>query len=369
MKDSNENNENLIEENKEIENYILEDEINIFGEIEERRRNNKKSIFCSQTQALMKKTIIVFFRHYKTTILILSSPFIICLILILLQLALVTWSTAFIEKQPPVFDIPKIPKCPFPDDCKTIIALVLDKSENEKNREEAEQIMKYVSKKNDLIYGTDIILSEKLKSYEMFAEYLNNNKNKTYFGVIFCYDYLDTEFYSTKINIPCKPQFAQKEQEYKFYTIVYNVTNGPNDFLQMPYEARQKDPRLMKLKIDIDNAYLEIYHNKSNKNKDDFAPKIKVEYSNYPRTEHRYFGETSMVNNFGAPFFFLIPIIFLSLDFFIFFNHIIVMLNFVQIIFLIIIIIIFNYIYIISNICIHIILYNKIIHEVRIIYH
>ena len=310
MKVNNENNENLIEENKEIENYILEDEINIFGEIEERRRNNKKSIFCSQTQALMKKTIIVFFRHYKTTILILSSPFIICLILILLQLALVTWSTAFIEKQPPVFDIPKIPKCPFPDDCKTIIALVLDKSENEKNREEAEQIMKYVSKKNDLIYGTDIILSEKLKNYEMFAEYLNNNKNKTYFGVIFCYDYLDTEFYSTKINIPCKPQFAQKEHEYKFYTIVYNVTNGPNDFLQMPYEARQKDPRLMKLKIDIDNAYLDLYHKKTNKNKNenDTAPEIKVEYSNYPRTEHRYFGETSMVNNFGAPFFFLIPI-------------------------------------------------------------
>ena len=308
MKDSNENNENLIEENKEIENYILEDEINIFGEIEERRRNNKKSIFCSQTQALMKKTIIVFFRHYKTTILILSSPFIICIILILLQLALVTWSTAFIEKQPPVFDIPKIPKCPFPDDCKTIIALVLDKSANGKNREEAEQIMKYVSKKNDLIYGTDIILSEKLKNYEMFAEYLNNNKNKTYFGVIFCYDYLDTEFYSTKINIPCKPQFAQKEHEYKFYTIVYNVTNGPNDFLQMPYEARQKDPRLMKLKIDIDNAYLDLYHNKTNKNENDTAPEIKVEYSNYPRTEHRYFGETSMVNNFGAPFFFLIPI-------------------------------------------------------------
>ena len=305
----NENKANLIEENKDKDiNNDLNDEIDIFSEIEERRRNNKKSIYCSQTTALMKKTLIVFFRHYKTTILILSSPFSICVILILLQLALETWSTAFIEKQPPVFDIPKIPKCPFPDDCTTIIAIVLDQSENEANREEAEKIMKYVSNKNDLKYGTDIILSKNLKNYGMFADYLNQNKNKTYFGVIFCYDFLDTEFYTTKINIPCKPQFAPKGHEYKFYTIVYNVTNGPNDFLQMPYEARQKDPRLMKLKIDIDNAYLEIYHNKSNKNKDDFAPKIKVEYSNYPRTEHRYFGETSMVNNFGAPFFFLIPI-------------------------------------------------------------
>ena len=134
--------ENLIEEDKEnmIEKNDLEDEIDIFSEIEERRRLNKKSIYCSQTTALMKKTLIVFFRHYKTTILILSSPFTICLILILLQLALETWSTAFIEKQPPVFSIPKIPKCPAPDDCTTIIALVLDQSENEKNRQEAKAL-------------------------------------------------------------------------------------------------------------------------------------------------------------------------------------------------------------------------------------
>ena len=64
----------------------------------------------------------------------------------------------------------------------------------------------------------------------------------------------------------------------------------------------------MKLKIDIDNAYLELYHNKTKTKENDPPPKIKVDYTNFPRTEHRYFGETSMVNNFGAPFFFLIPI-------------------------------------------------------------
>jgi hypothetical protein len=84
-----------------------EDDIDIFGEIEERRRNNKKSIYCTQTVALMKKTFIVLYRHYKTTILVLSSPITTCVILILLQLALQTWSTAFIEKDPPVFDIKK----------------------------------------------------------------------------------------------------------------------------------------------------------------------------------------------------------------------------------------------------------------------
>ena len=298
----------LIEENKEEKKIIGEDDIDIFGEIEERRRNNKKSIYCTQTVALMKKSFIVLYRHYKTTILVLSSPITTCVILILLQLALETWSTAFIEKNPPTFSIKKITKCPFPKDCITIMGLVLDNSGDPKNREEAQNVLKYVSLKNDLSYNKDIVLSNDIKNYTDFAKYLDNNKNKTYFGVIFCYDYLDTVFYSTKLDIPCKPQFAPDGKEYKFYTIVYNVTNGPNDFLQMPYEALQKDSLLMKLKIDIDNAFMEMYHNKTRKKKDDPPPKIAVEYSNFPRTEHRFFGETSLVNNFGGPFFFLIPL-------------------------------------------------------------
>ena len=307
IEETNEEN-NLIEEHKDEKKIIEEDDIDIFGEIEERRRNNKKSIYCTQTVALMKKTFIVLYRHYKTTILVLSSPITTCVILILLQLALQTWSTAFIEKDPPVFDIKKITKCPYPKDCITIMGLVLDNSNDPKNREEAQDVMKYVSLKNDLIYDKDIVLSNSIKNYTDFAKYLDNNKNKTYFGVIFCYDYLDTEFYSRGLDIPCKPQFAPDGKEYKFYTIVYNVTNGPNDFLQMPYEARQKDSLLMKLKIDIDNAFMEMYHNKTRKKEDDPPPKITVQYSNFPRTEHRYFGETSLVNNFGGPFFFLIPL-------------------------------------------------------------
>ena len=285
-------------------------EIDLFAAIEERRKKNKKSIYCTQTMAFMKKTLIVYYRHYKTTILLLCSPFIICVILVLLQIALETWSVAFIEKNPPTQYIGKIPKCPAPDDCTTIMTLILDRTENEENKNEVEYIMNYVAKNNDLKYGTDIKISETMKNFSMFSNYLNNNKNKTYFGVVFCYDHLDSEFYTTKINIPCKPQFTKEGEIYKFYTIVYNMTNGPNDFLQMPYTPRQKDPQLMKLKLDIDNAYLEIFHkNKTKKENDDSEPpKINVEYANYPQTEHRFFGETSVVNNFGAPFFFLIPI-------------------------------------------------------------
>ena len=296
----------LIEDNEILDDFK---EIDIFGEIEERRKNNKKSIYCTQTTALMKKTIIVFLRHYKTTALIISSPFLICLILVLLQLALETWSVAFIEKNPPTQYMGKIAKCPSPSKCTTIISLILDKEENIENKNEVMSIMKYVADKNDLVFGKDVIVNDAFKNYSSFSTYLDKNKNKTYFGVVFCYDILDTDIYGTKINIPCKPQFPKEGEIYRFYSIVYNMTNGPNDFLQMPYEPRLKDPKLMKLKLDIDNAFLEIFHNNSKAKNDDLdPPKIQLEYANYPQTEHRFFAETSIVNNFGGPFFFLIPI-------------------------------------------------------------
>ena len=281
-------------------------QIDIFGTIEMNRKNNKKNIYLTQTISLMKKTVIVFYRHYKTTLLILSSPFIICLILIFLQLALDKWSVAFIQVHPPTEYLGKIPKCPYPDDCVTIKTIILDKSENPDNIKEVESIMNYVSEKNDLKFGTDIIFDTNIKNYSMFSKFLEDNKNKTYFGVVFCYDNLDTDFYSKKFNIPCKPEYPKDGEIYKFYSIVYNITNGPNDFLQMPYEPRKKDPKLMKLKLDIDNAYLEYVHNKSEAEGE--APKINVEYSDYPITESRYFAGTSVVNNAGSPFFFLIPI-------------------------------------------------------------
>ena len=325
-KEQDEQNENLIdkknllkEEDKEKKDSNLQPlenleeelsdkikEIDIFEEIENRRKNNKSNLFCTQAVALMKKSFIVFYRHYKTTILVLSSPFLICIILMLLQLALEAWSEAFIEKNPPIEYLGKIPKCPAPDDCVTIRSIILDRTENKENRLEVEEIMKYVSEKNDLEFNKDIIISYDLKNYSMFSNYLENNKNKTYFGVVFCYDHLDADFSDVKVNIPCKPQFTKEGEIYKFYTIAYNMTNGPNDFLQMPYEPRKKDPSLMKLKLDIDNAYLKIFHRNSKREGE--PPKINIEYSSFPITEHRFFDGTSVVNNFGGPFFFLIPI-------------------------------------------------------------
>ncbi len=291
----------------EGENKIMEKikQTDIFEQFEINRRRNKKNIFCTQTIILMKMTLKIFYRHYKRMILTVASPFIICLFLLLLQFGLEKWSGSFIEKNPPKVYIDKIPKCPCPKDCITVKAIILDKNQKEENINEVNSIMSYVAEKNDLTFKTDIDVDLNLKNYSMLTQYLKNNKNKTSFAVVFCYDYLDSDFNGAKVKIPCKPQFTKEGEIYKFYSIVYNMTNGPNDFLIMPYLQRQKDPKLMKLKIDIDNAYLELFHNKSKETGE--VPKIQVDYKNFPNTEHRFFDGTNLINNFGCPFFCLFP--------------------------------------------------------------
>ena len=276
------------------------------GEIEERRKNNHRSTYCSQTYAMTKKTLIVFKRHYKTSILIFTSPILVCAILIFLQWVENTWSSNFIVYYPETQYVDKIEKCYKPKDCITIMTIILDRAQNSTNKEEVEKIMNYVADKNDLIIDKDIIISDSITNYSDFSNYLDKNKNKTYFGVVFCYDYLDTEFFGTKLNIPCRPQFNKNNEIYKFYTVVYNITNAPNDFLQMPYVPLKKDPKIIKLKLDIDNAFLEIL-NSQYKNYET-TPKIDFTYADYPQTENRFFENYNVVNNNGSLFFLLIPL-------------------------------------------------------------
>ena len=276
------------------------------GEIEERRKNNKKSVYLTQTYAMTKKTLIVFKRHYKTSILIFTSPILVCAILVFLQWVETTWSQNFIVINPETQYTEKIEKCKKPKDCTTIMTIILDRTQNSTNKEEVEKIMNYVAINNDLSIGKDIIISDSITNYTDFSNYLDKHKNKTYFGVVFCYDYLDTEFFETKLNIPCKPQFTKNDEIYKFYTIVYNITNAPNDFLQMPYVPLKKDPKIIKLKLDIDNAYLEMLNNQTNSTST--PPKINFTYADYPVTENRFFENYNVVNNNGSLFFILIPI-------------------------------------------------------------
>ncbi len=290
-------------EDNEILNLSLEYEI-----IENNRKNNSRNIYIMQTYILIKKTLLVFSRNIKTTLFMFLSPFIICLFLVQLQNFLEHYSKKYVELNPDTISLNNnlIPKCNKPNNCTTILGIVIDKSKNEYNKKESYNIMSYVAKVNNLSMDEDIKLSS-ISTFSEFSNYLEKNKNKTFYGVIFCYDSLDVNTSSLKLIIPCVPEIKKKNEIYRFYTIVYNITLSPNDFLN-PLKNRAKDKYLMKLQMDIDNGFLiemnkifKIYKNN---------PKLNVSYTDFPITENRFMENASVVNNLGGPYFLFIPMTF-----------------------------------------------------------
>ena len=93
-------------------------------------------------------------------------------------------------------------------------------------------IISYVAKENNLTMNEDVKLSS-ISTFSEFSNYLEKNKNKTFYGVIFCYDSLDVNTSSLKLIIPCVPEIKKKNKIYRFYTIVYNITLLLNNFLNI----------------------------------------------------------------------------------------------------------------------------------------
>lgn len=216
-----------------------------------------KTSCISQTLIMTKKTFLIFFRNIKTSLIIFLSPFIICAMLVGLQFLFNSFSLKWKQPHPNILSLNKIPKCTTPSDCTTIRVAILSKEPNANNNyKEVVQLMPSVAKENNLKINDDIKLNL-IQSYNEFSDFFESNKNKTFFGIVFCYDILDIS--TQNFSIPCKPEFADYNyHKYYFYTIVYNFTNMPNDFMNKPYTARQKSPYIMKLKLDIDNAYLKL---------------------------------------------------------------------------------------------------------------
>jgi len=158
--------------------------------------------------------------------------------------------------------------------------------------------MKDIADSNNLNFTTDVKLLT-IGTSEDYLNYLNEKENKTKFGVLFCLDKIDLY----NISIPCS--FEYKNETLHLYTILYNITNSPNAFLSAASQPFPKDPQLIKLKIDVDNAYLK-YHAEQ---KGIPVPKIIANYSDFPTTENRLLEGADVVSAQGAFYFFFPPII------------------------------------------------------------
>lgn len=159
--------------------------------------------------------------------------------------------------------------------------------------------MKGLADDNNLTFGRDVKLLTVGNSSEYY-DYFTTNENKTKFGVLFCLDQI--EYYN--VTIPCT--FEYLNETLHLYTLFYNISSSPNGFLTSPSLPLPSDPQLIKLKIDVDNGYINYY---SNKKKLPYIPKIKGYYSTFPLTENRFLQNADVVASTGAFYFFFPPMI------------------------------------------------------------
>lgn len=159
--------------------------------------------------------------------------------------------------------------------------------------------MKDLADSNNLQFDKDVKLLTIGKSSD-FLDYLSNYQNKTKYGVLFCIDSI--EYYN--VTIPCN--FEYLNETLHLYTVLYNITNAPNGFLTSAALPFPSDPQLLKLKIDVDNAYMNYYSKKRGMTT---IPKINASYNTFPVTENRFLQNADVVASSGAFYFFFPPMI------------------------------------------------------------
>jgi ABC-type multidrug transport system ATPase subunit len=134
------------------------------------------------------------------------------------------------------------------------------------------------------------------------------------------------------VNIPCRPSMSN--QEFNLYTIVYNISAIPNGFLDSFNAPLPTDERLLKLKILVDNAYLDYYSRYHPKYENDFnninlnsttnlnytnsqqpkIPKIqKISTQAYPSPSSRISSNANVISLFGVFYLYFPPMILFSI--------------------------------------------------------
>lgn len=174
--------------------------------------------------------------------------------------------------------------------------------------------MKHLAKDNNLNYGTDVKMISLGPSYD-FKEYIEQNKNKTLFGVLFC-----TDKWTTKINfsnstlakyakfeevgfeVAC--QFEKDDSKKMFmYSMMYNFTLIPFSY-ETVIDANRWNS-LTRIKTSVDNGILRELHKQKTGSYDN-APSIHSSESKYPFAPDRMHNDIDITAILGA-FYFFIP--------------------------------------------------------------
>lgn len=158
-------------------------------------------------------------------------PIACCLFILYFQ-HLADYFSSLARPTPVELNLIPLSKCEWTD-CTTIGYGIVGDSKSADSDEYAwiAHTMKHVAQEADLDFGTDVKLVS-MGTPTDFKNYLDQNKNQTQYGVIFCTtEWLDDV--TTNITIPCVPDSINKAPSRistYFYTLVYNISTAPNSF-------------------------------------------------------------------------------------------------------------------------------------------
>jgi ABC-type multidrug transport system ATPase subunit len=173
--------------------------------------------------------------------------------------------------------------------------------------------MKHLAVENNLNYGKDVKLVSIGSSLD-YKNYLDNNKNRTLFGVLFWTDSWKTEFQVSNktlakytqfdklgFEIPCRIADDSNKEMY-MYSLMYNFTLIPYDFEHMLDWYRWNS--LTRIKTSIDNGILRELQLKKTGSYEN-APKIENSESKYPLVPDRAHEGFDASAVFGSLYFFV----------------------------------------------------------------
>jgi len=223
------------------------------------------------------KNYLVFKRNPKQTFFQIFTPIFICLLLFFLQNILNKYNTSFINRDPEIQELKSIERCRAPQDCTTIGYGIIGDPDDERINT-INEVIRSVSQEVGLELNKDI-KQLTLGRASDYMKYIENNINKTEYGILFCLSSFDYN----GLEIPCEFEFYNTT--FNLYTLLYNISSAPNGFLTGAALPLPIDTKLLKLKVSLDNAYLKVFSNIRNLN---FTPKIDVKYQSYPSTPNRY---------------------------------------------------------------------------------
>ena len=135
-----------------------------------------------------------------------------------------------------------------------------------------------------------------------FNNYIDQNPNTVQYAISFCL----SSYKIGNVEIPCKTDYTSVDK-FNMYTLIYNITNSPMGFLESFDLPLPIDYKLLKLKVIVDNAYLEYY---SNKEIFGFNPKIDVSHQAFPSPKNRFLKGNDIIPTIGV-FYFVFPELFI----------------------------------------------------------